>query len=80
MFSGVFFAFLEGGYVLLEPTTGVHPGDYPEGECVLDRVEFALPDGAAFDPAALSEVLHSSRPTPRSSSRDCSRPSAATRP
>jgi hypothetical protein len=57
-YGNLYFAFPEGGYVLLEPSPGVHPGDYPEGDRVLDKVEFALPEDGEIDPAALSEALN----------------------
>lgn len=57
-YGNLYFAFPEGGYVLLEPSPGVHPGDYPEGDRVLEKVEFAFPEDGEIDPAALSEALN----------------------
>jgi hypothetical protein len=57
-YGNLYFAFPEGGYVLLEPSPGVHPGDYNEGDQVLDKVVCALPDDGSIEPVALSEILN----------------------
>ncbi|MCC3762883.1 DUF4132 domain-containing protein [Glycomyces sp. TRM65418] len=55
----LYFTFPEGGFVLLDPNPSVHPGDYrPQGECVLETVACALPEGASIDPVRLSETLN----------------------
>ncbi|GAA2293924.1 hypothetical protein GCM10009853_057350 [Glycomyces scopariae] len=55
---GIFRPFPEGGFLLVVSAPGVHPGyGYDDGEQTLARVEIALPEEGAVDPARLSEAL-----------------------
>ncbi|MEU5874937.1 DUF4132 domain-containing protein [Glycomyces sp. NPDC047369] len=56
---GIFYEFPEGGYLLLEPTPGVHPGygGYDDNEQVLEKVVVALPEDGEVDPVRMSEAL-----------------------
>ncbi|WP_344489576.1 DUF4132 domain-containing protein [Glycomyces endophyticus] len=55
---GIFRTFPEGGFLLIGTDPGVHPGyGYDDAEQTLTRIEVALPEDGAVDPARLSEAL-----------------------
>lgn len=55
--GNVYFAFPEGGYLLLDPSPGVYPGYDPGGDQTLE-VCIELPDAHEVEPRTISEALN----------------------
>ncbi|WP_155830155.1 DUF4132 domain-containing protein [Glycomyces tenuis] len=53
----VYHEFPEGGWLVIDPSPGVHPGYGDDGDQVLREVAVALPEDGAVDPVRLSEAL-----------------------